>query len=219
MKACIIPRTDVHVALNPDPAADPWPDVEAAEIGCFPWYKGGVKQATAVRACYDGECLHLLYECEDKHISAQCTQLNGPVYRDSCVEFFASPPEDPDHYFNVEVNCCGTMLLGYGSRMDGRRNGTEEIASRLGVAHSVPGPTKEESPADDGWVLQMRLPFEALSQLVGTPLTVAPGTQWRANCYRIGGLTDPQYGCWSPINWPRPNFHRPECFGLLQFGT
>ncbi len=219
MKTYIVQKTACAVRLRADPSAPPWPDVEATALDSFPWYNAGVRQAVTVKACYDSECLHLLYDCEDKHISAQYTQLNDPVCNDSCVEFFASPPEDPEHYFNVEVNCCGTMLLGYGSAMDGRRDGTQETASLLGVAHSTPGPTKEESPQDDGWLLQMRLPFEALSQLVGTPLTVAPGTQWRANFYRIGGLTDPQYACWSPIEWHRPNFHKPEYFGLLQFGA
>ena len=218
MKSYSVKRIAGKIALGGDVSKEPWAQVEPIEIDCFPWDGGGRKQATRVRACYNGTHLYLLFECEDRHISACATKLNGEVWKDSCVELFASLPEDPECYFNLEMNCCGTMLMGYGSERGGRRPVEPDIASLVEIWHSVPGPTKQESPDDDGWTLEVALPFGALSEFAGCPLMVQPGVKWRANFQRCGGLTDPQQACWSPIRTPEPDFHRPEYFGQLEFG-
>jgi hypothetical protein len=41
------------------------------------------------------------------------------VHEDSCVEFFISFEEDSS-YYNLEINCIGTCLFGYGKGKDER---------------------------------------------------------------------------------------------------
>jgi hypothetical protein len=212
----LVARINGELELKGDPAGEPWSGLDALKIACFPWYRAGSKQGTTVKACYSHACLYLLFVCEDRHISARRTVLNSDVYRDSCVELFASVPEDPGCYFNLEMNCCGAILLGYGPDRGHRRPASQEIASRIRIHHSVPGPTNE-SPDDKGWLLEVALPFDVVGELAGRPVTVRPGTRWRANLYRCGGATDRQHACWSPIPTPEPDFHRPEYFGLLEF--
>jgi hypothetical protein len=189
----------------------------ALKIDVFPWHKSGAKQETTLRACYSHTRLYLLFQCQDRHISASRTALNSDVCNDSCVEFFASVPEEPGNYFNLEINCCGALHLGYGPGRHKRRMVTPEQATRIGIFHSVPGPARQESRDDSGWAVQVGLPFDFLSDFIGRPVSVQTGTLWRANFYRCGGLTDPQFACWSPVGTPRPDFHRPEYFGKLQF--
>ena len=88
-------------------------------------------------------------------------------------------------------------------------------ARRVGT--SIPTPTKVESPNDDGWWLAAAIPFSAISELAGFKVAPKSGTVWRANFYRCGGRTDPQYACWNHIDNPQPDFHRPEFFGNLTF--
>ncbi len=212
-----IRRIPGEIELGGDPGREPWSWLAPAMIDRFPWYVLGEKQATTVKACYTERCLYLQFECEDRHISASRTELNGGVCQDSCAEFFATVPEDPESYFNLEVNCCGTLHLGHGKGRQERRLIGPELAARITLAHSVPGPTKEESPADDGWVLEVGLPFDVLGEFIGRAVSVGPGTKWRGNFYRCGGATDPQHSCWSPVGTPSPDFHRPEYFGRLEF--
>jgi hypothetical protein len=213
-----IRRADADSLLTGDPAASSWADAEVLHVSEFPWHESGDRQATAVRMLYDDENLYLQFRCEDKHIYAAFTELNSHVCRDSCVELFATV--DPDfgpHYFNLEMNCCGTMLLGWGDGREDRKDVTPEQARQIEIVTSEPGPTREESPDDDGWWLAARVPFAMLREFTGREVSPQPGTLWRGNVYRCGGKTDDQYACWAPIDAPRPDFHRPEFFGTLRF--
>ena len=195
-----------------------WTAADRLSIDEYPWYTGGQKQATTVAALYDADAIYLLFICEDKHIYAVETRPNGDVYKDSCVEFFANVnPEKGNDYFNFEVNCCGTIHLAYGPDRYNRTLAPDDVLEMIRVSTSIPTPTKEESPSDDGWWLAAAIPFTAISRLTGYPVEVNSETIWEANFYRCGGKTDPQYACWNPIATPQPDFHQPKYFGILKF--
>jgi len=214
---------DVNPASHPPPLSGRiegtvWGDGDLLSIDNYPWYQSGLKQATQARILYDAQSLYVQFQCEDVHSYSEATKLNGPVYKDSCVELFAAPSPDPQaEYFNFETNCCGTFHLGYGPARADRRLISPELASRITVASSVPTATKEESPDDDRWWLTANLPFDVLSEFTGRRVRASSGDIWRANFYRCGGKTDDQYACWNPIAAPAPDFHRPEFFGRLVF--
>ena len=213
----------VRVAGEPPLTARPW-DAEALSIDQYPWYAGGEKPATRVRLLYAAAAIYLQFLCDDRHSYADHTEINSAVCEDSCVEFFAMPdPAGEKRYFNLEINCCGTYLLGCG-------RGREEICAafvdpavslrHLKIAASVSGRTKEESPDDDGWWVAAMVPFALVSEIICRPIKPTSGSIWRANFYRCGGRIDPQHACWSTVDataHPQPDFHRPEYFGELHF--
>jgi hypothetical protein len=214
MKTYTIQRAAQAVPLCGDASAGPWASADVARIDEFPWYKGGVKQAAEARVLYDDRALWLQFLCEDKHISAEVTETNGPVSKDSCVEFFATiEPDRGSDYFNIEVNCCGTRLMKWGVERNGRKLITPELARRIEVVTSIPGPTKAESPSDDGWWVAYAIPWDLLSEFTGRPVAPTPGTRWRANFYRCGGKTDRQNACWNPTQ----DYHGPQWFGDVRF--
>ena len=215
-------RRAVDIPLTGQVDATPWQRAEPLAIDQFVWFERGQKQATALRVLYDDDALFLQFLCEDSHIFSETTELNGPVCRDSCVEFFATidPAKGPD-YFNFEVNACGTIHLGWGPAGSGggvsRSLVSAELAAAITVVSSVAGPTKQESPSDANWWLAARIPFATLSAFTGQPVRVGPGTLWRCNAFRCGGKTDDQFAAWAWIDWPHPSFHRPQFFGELRF--
>jgi hypothetical protein len=214
----IIQRTYDPVPLCGKVAGTAWGAARTARISEYPWYRRGIKQSTAVRMLYDDENVYLQFRCRDKHISAQVIELNGEVCEDSCVEFFATidPPVGPD-YFNLEINCCGQKHMGFGRDRFTRKLITPELVARLRIETSVRGPTKEESPSDRSWWVAAAIPFDMLSEFTARPVRPSGGTVWLGNFYRCGGKTDRQFACWNPIVSPKPDFHRPECFGTLIF--
>jgi hypothetical protein len=166
---------------------------------------------------WDQTNLYIQFICQDKHISAVETKLNGSVYLDSCAEFFAMiDPQAGMDYFNLEMNCCGTMHLGFGPGRKNRRLCTPEIAGQIKIATSVKGPTKQESPSDESWWIAAALPWSAIGQLAQKKVQPQPGTRWKANFYRCGGSHE-AYGVWSHIGCPNPDYHRPEYFGDIEF--
>lgn len=218
MKTYRIVQTDQPVPAD-GRALGPWARAEAAAICEFPWYRGGLRQGTTVRMLYDQSALHMLFTAADRHISAGVTELNGPVCTDSCVELFAAvEPKVGPEYFNLELNCCGVLHMGWGSQRDSRRLICEDLAGRIEVSGSEQGPMPREPRDDDeGWHLVVKLPWDVLDAFVGREIRPRPATVWRGNFYRCGGQVEPQFACWNPIDTDGPDYHRPECFAELHF--
>ena len=57
----------------------------------------------------DHENLYLHYFVKGEQLRAVTTEDQGPVWEDSCVEFFCQVPGDA-HYMNFESNCIGAMV-------------------------------------------------------------------------------------------------------------
>ena len=142
-------------------------------------------------------------------LRAQNMEDNGRQWEDSCVEVFIKDPEKAD-YSNFEINALGKVLACYGSVREGRtRRPEEQMKKILRFAHLEGGPLDKEGVQT--WRVGVVIPFE----LIG----VDPGNlphSIRANFYKCGDKTaHPHYLSWSPIDTPKPDFHRPEFFGEL----
>ena len=57
--------------------------------------------------CKNG--IGIMYSVRGLDLRAQALKDNGPVWEDSCCEFFISDPTDGT-YYNFEMNCIGTLL-------------------------------------------------------------------------------------------------------------
>ena len=210
--------SQVRSELEPGTVFEPahWCHAETAAVDVFPWFMSGLKQRTEVRLVYDKDALHLLFEAQDIHSYAGKRELNGRVYLDSCVEFFASPwPDDTPDYFNCEINCCGAIHFGFGPDRYNRRLISPALAEDILVLSTIAGDAKKEFQDDSGWKVYVRLPRKTLSALCGR--SVGFSGMWRGNFHRCGGRTEPQFACWNPIDSPNPDYHRPEQFGELMF--
>lgn len=76
-----------------------------------PWASHPYKPLVQFTIAHNVNKLYVKYYVTEKNIRATVTHTNGPVYQDSCVEFFVG--FDDTGYYNLEVNCIGSMLMGY----------------------------------------------------------------------------------------------------------
>ncbi len=156
----------------------------------------------------------LKYYVRETWFKAEKTETNQEVYEDSCVEFFVSPSDDRI-YYNFEFNAIGTCLMGAGTgRHDRKRADSSVIAEirRLASAGSSP---VSESEGDFTWTLTLAIPF---STLIHHKVAIRKGSIFRANFYKCGDkLAAPHYLTWNPVGTEKPDFHRPEFFGSLEF--
>lgn len=218
MKTTAVQQVDDSVPLVGETAGTAWERADHVSIDRFLWTRPDSRPRTTVRVLYDDEMLYLHYTVDDGHSHAETTTLNGPVWEDSCVEFFASPrPDVSDAYLNFEVNCVGTFHLGYGMGRTSRTLVTPDAAANVRVRGSISGPTKRPRSDDEGWWIAVELPFNTLSDLAGVPVGPSPGTRWRGNFYRIRKLPETLYAAWNPVEASEPDFHRPAAFGELRF--
>ena len=142
-------------------------------------------------------------------LRAQNTEDNSRQWEDSCVEVFIQDPEKAD-YYNFEINALGKVLACYGPVREGRtRRPEEQMKKILRFGHLEGGPLDKEGVQT--WRVGVVIPFE----FIGVDPQNLPHSI-RANFYKCGDKTaHPHYVSWSPIDTPKPDFHRPDFFGEL----
>ena len=142
-------------------------------------------------------------------LRAQNLTDNGRQWEDSCVEVFIKDPETED-YYNFEINALGKVLACSGPDRHGRVARPAEEMEEILRFGQLEGGARDEGGIWT-WRVGVVIPFE----LIGVDPDNLPKSI-RANFYKCGDKTaHPHYLSWSPIDTPKPDFHRPEFFGEL----
>ena len=172
------------------------------------------KPEASVELHNDHEYLYLHFRVKGEQLRAVTTEDQGPVWEDSCVEFFCQVPRDK-HYYNFETNCIGAMVAS-------RRLGRAEDVQALPVEEmaliqrkcTFPREAFEEKDGLFEWTVEERIPLNLIFQSpishLQFPLTL------RANFYKCADKTKrPHFLSWRPIDLPKPDFHCPQFFGEI----
>jgi len=196
-----------------------WENIGAVDItnymGTVPEFHPEVK----AKMMYDDKNLYVIFQVHDRYVRCITNNFNGPVWEDSCVEFFFSPDNNlPERYFNLEINCGGTPLMHY-NIIPGKDVTmiTLEDIKMIEIAHSLPMLVDPEISEPVTWTIEYRIPLILLEKYskVTHPKS---GIAWRANFYKIAeNCSNPHYITWSVVENLKPNFHKPQFFGLLKF--
>ncbi len=186
--------------------------LQAVELTEVAWADYPYKPLVEVKIAYTMDSILLEFAVKEKHVKAEYRNTNDPVYKDSCVEFFLS--FDGSKYYNLEFNCLGTGLIGYGDAVkDKRRPLPKSTVEKVRTYSTIHAKSREDG--DTAWHLLLDIPFvifydHAIDTLVGTTCT--------GNFYKCGDeLPDPHFVSWNRVDHPFPNFHLPQFFGELQF--
>ena len=162
--------------------------------------------ATA-QICYDKEALYVRLSAKEKYIRAEYTGPLDMPCQDSCLEFFFSPMEGDNRYFNIEFNpnCC--MYLGIGSCL-------KDLVRLLPEGRDVLCPKAERT--EDGWNVTYHIPISFIHHFF-PKFVLESGKTIRANFYKCGDLTiEPHNFSWNAIAEGEHSFHRPCDFGVLE---
>ena len=180
-------------------------------VDCAAWSEFPYRPIVAFDAAASRTHLFVRFFVRGLGLKALFGQTNEPVWQDSCVEVFVADP-DGGGYRNFEMNCIGTLLSAHQ-----RSRGVDVVrisaddAARVIRHTSLPHETFAELGGVHQWSAAIGIPFSLLG-CAGRP------SQLRANFYKCAdGSAWPHYVSWSPIDTPKPDFHRPEFFGTLIF--
>jgi Carbohydrate family 9 binding domain-like len=181
----------------------------------FPWdSQTGPKQKTHVRLLWDDQNLYIAYECDDTDIAAQVQGRDEFVYRDDTVELFLNvKPSQKLAYYCLEINARGTVMdyVCIDSQYYMRRFDFHGL--QVGI--QVNGTMNMRGDRDNGWTLEMAIPWKNFADMAEPPQV---GTLYTANINRWDGTEpDRRLSVWadSKLSWPHP--HAPENFGELVF--
>ena len=182
--------------------------VPSHQVACVNWEEYPYAPEVTFRIAHSDDALAVMFEVEEDHLRAVAMSAEENVWEDSCVEFFVENPAG-EGYYNFEINCIGTALAALRrSRTDADHFSAEQMA-RVRHFGSLPhAPIDSVGEGQQWWMVEI-IPFSLLG-VERAPKSI------RCNFYKCGdGCRRPHYLSWSPVESEEPNFHRPECFGIV----
>lgn len=215
-----VQKTPAAIGFSDDWHQGSWRDVPALKLCNYMGSSPIHFPKTQAKLLYDQDNIYVHFRVEDQYVRAKANRCQDPVCKDSCVEFFFTPSKNlTDGYFNIEVNCCGVILMCHQSaKGDAEVKVSNADLSEIDVYTSL----KEKSiPVEIidpmTWSVICKLPFKMLAKYAKVKRP-AKGVAWRANFYKCAGETSfPHWLTWSKIDKPFPDFHQPTFFGCLEF--
>jgi hypothetical protein len=216
---CKVKRLTTPLTGNANWSKSPWNDIQSELIQNYMGAKPGHLPKTEVKIAYDDTAIYVIFRVEDKYVRAVVAEHQDCVCTDSCVEFFFTTGSDVSKgYFNLEMNCGGTMLLHF-QLGRGKNNIVipKSECNKIKCSHSLPRIIDPEIEEPTIWTVEYKIPISLLERYsqVTTP---EPHAIWRANFYKCADKTShPHWLTWAPIDLPKPDYHVPQAFGTLEF--
>jgi hypothetical protein len=191
----------------------------AAEVGEFslPWLGPGhpARTVTRARLLWDRDALYVAADMDDGDLHADITEHDGRLWENDVFEVFLKPATDEPGYYEFEVNARNTQFDCFIPR----RGLVEQFKNRheFGIESAVRlrGTLDERTDRDEGWSVEIRIPWASLRPTGGRPQA---GDEWRfALCrYDYDVAHDhPELSSSAPLS--RPDFHRHEEYQRLVF--
>jgi len=195
-----------------------------------------VRHATRVKLLWDDQALYIAAQLDEPDLWATITQRDAVIFQDHDFEVFLDPGGDTHDYYELEVNALGTvwdLFLGRPYRDGGPPLHAWDIAGlRVGV--DIRGTLNRPGDRDEGWTVELALPWAILREAAPTRRAPSDGEHWRLNFSRVQWTMDVVQGTYrkrldtatgKPLpedNWvwsPQGaiDMHMPERWGILQF--
>ncbi|MEZ6138424.1 MAG: carbohydrate-binding family 9-like protein [Pirellulaceae bacterium] len=179
---------------------------------------GKLNYTARFKMLYSDTGVYILFDGSDKKLTATMQADFLDLWNEDVYECFFWTNEKHPVYFEYEISPLGFELPILVPKLDGQflgwrpwhYEGTKRIQKRVSAA----GGENESMATVTGWRAEIFIPYEVLKPLQNVP--PQPGTQWRANFYRVDH-DDQQTTGW---DWSRvgPSFHDTDNFGTLVFG-
>jgi hypothetical protein len=171
---------------------------------------------------YDARALYIAVEARDGDLRGNFDRAASDphLWTQDAVEIMLDPDGDGDNrdYYEIQVSPQGLVFDSQFDQYNSPRKlpdgpfGHQEWSSGIERAVVLRGTLNQPSDRDEGYVVEMALPFASLTKAKRVP--PKPGDEWRVNFYVMennGGVA------WSPI-LGQGNFHKASRFGRLRFG-
>jgi hypothetical protein len=172
-----------------------------------------VSLRTEARILYDDAHLYVAFDAEDPDIWGTMRQRDDPIYEQEVVEVFLDANADGRTYNELQVSPHNVLFDAYfPARRQGMDTGWD---SGMKTAVKVRGTLDNPADRDEGWTVEMQIPFARLAEVPNVP--PKKGDRWRFNLYRLEHLErrSVEGQAFSPLFIG--DFHALPRFGWLTF--
>ena len=176
-----------------------------------PWATYPYKPLVIFSIAHNGNAILVQFQVDEQAIRAVNTEINSPVYEDSCVEFFIGFNKGRE-YYNIEFNCIGASTVGYGKGKQDRLLLPEDVIRKIRWQLTL---GNDQDKKIIHWTLTLVIPAAIF---IYDDIISLKDRSCHVNFYKCGDLLpEPHFVSWSDIKSAEPNFHLPEFFGKLLF--
>ena len=188
--------------------------IDFQSIQCVNWAEYPYKPKVNFRIAHTQNSILLHFKVKEESVRAKYGEDNGSVWTDSCVEFFSIPAGD-GIYYNIECNSIGTILVGAGPVRNNREHAPKEVTALVQRWSSLGNQPFAERIGETDWEVALIIPYSVFFK---HQIDSLDGKEIKANFYKCGDeLQTPHFLSWNPIEIDKPDFHRPDFFGTLEF--
>ncbi|QSQ27838.1 carbohydrate-binding family 9-like protein [Pyxidicoccus parkwayensis] len=136
---------------------------------------------TEARLVYDDANLYVAFDIEDPDIWGTMRNRDDSIYEEEVVEIFLDANADGRTYNELQVSPHNVIFDAY---FPARRQGMDRSwDSGMKTAVKVRGTLDNPSDKDEGWTVEMQIPFAHLAEVPHIP--PQKGDRWRFNLYRL----------------------------------
>lgn len=193
---------------------------------------------TRIKMLWDAEYFYLFARIEEPHIWGTLKKHDSVIFYDNDFEVFIDPDGDTFRYYELEINALGTAWDLFLDRPYRDQNCALFFWDIRGLkkAVSIDGTLNQPNDTDQGWNLEIAIPWNVLQECAPESRPPAAGEYWRVNFSRVEWqveivdrkyqkVINPQTGkpfpednwVWSPQGII--NMHYPEMWGFVQFSA
>ena len=213
------------------PWTDPFVDIRGRSFEPKPRF------LTRAKMVWDDTHLYVAADMDEPHLWSTLTERDAVIYHDNDFEVFIDPDGDTHEYYELEVNLLGTewdLFLTRPYRDAGSAVDSWDITGLRTAVH-LRGTLNDASDVDDGWSIEIALPWSVLEECAHRPVPPSPGDHWYVNFSRVQWQLDPAPNepsgyvkrtsdgrtlpednwVWSPQGLV--NMHYPEMWGVVGF--
>jgi len=185
--------------------------------------KSSDRQKSKFRMMWDEENLYVLFQCQDKYITAREIRRDGQPYFDDCAEIFLIPADAPlnMHYgFELNLYKASNDFIFLNKFHEARHALIKSYDPDFDVEVSIDGTLNDNSDEDREWIMEMAIPLK-LFEGINNFSPVASGNRWVFQAIRQDrNDATGNRRSWSTlfeVHPDHPNVHEPEDFGYLEF--
>jgi hypothetical protein len=192
---------------------------------------------TRVKMLWDDEYLYLGADLAEPQVWATLTARESVIFHENDFEVFIDPDGDTHEYYELEINALNTvwdLLLVRPYRDGGPALNAWDIAGLKTAVH-VRGTLNRPGDTDDGWSVEIAMPWKILREAAPGSRPPRAGDRWRVNFSRVqwpldvmdgkyvkrtdaAGKPLPEHNwVWSPQG--AIAMHMPERWGAVQFSS
>ncbi len=227
-RAATAPQIDgkfVDAAWEAVPWTEPFVDIEGDR-------QPRPRFDTRVKMLWDDEHFYIATQMEEPHVWGTLSKHDSVIFHDNDFEVFIDPDGDNHEYYELEINALNTtwdLFLPKPYKDGGRADNSWEIPGLQSAFHCR-GTLNDARDEDQGWNVELAIPWQVLREHAHRPAPPRPGDQWRANFSRVQWQHDIIDGKYQKVPNSRENnwvwspqgivdMHRPERWGYVQFSA